>query len=248
LNLSQAISNFPETATLMCGRYSLSKSKIQLEERFQAEMLGDFKPRYNIAPTQLVPVITSDSPKGFSFFYWGITPDFAKNKPVSQKFINARAESIHEKVSFKQSFQKRRCLIPADGFFEWKKLGKKTKIPYRFTLLNEDAFAFAGIWEEFENEFGENNHTFVILTTNPNPLVSEVHDRMPVILKREDEKKWIDKYSNEEELKNMLSTYSADEMLSYTVSPLVNSVVNDTPAIIRKTSPMDQFGNYTLFG
>lgn len=232
----------------MCGRYSLNKSKIQLEERFQAEMLVDFKPRFNIAPTQLVPVITSDSPKGFSFFYWGITPDFAKNKPVSQKFINAKAETVNEKISFKQSFKTRRCLVPADGFFEWKRLGKKTKIPYRFTMADEQAFSFAGIWEEFENEFGESNHTFLILTTSPNSLVSEVHDRMPVILKKEDEKKWLDKYSSEEDLLKMLNTYPGDEMLSYTVSPLVNSVHNDSPAIIRKTSPMDQFGNYTLFG
>jgi putative SOS response-associated peptidase YedK len=232
----------------MCGRYSLSKSKIELEERFQAEMLVDFKPRYNIAPTQLVPVITSESPKGFSFFYWGITPDFAKNKPVSQKFINAKAETVNEKISFKSSFEKRRCLVPADGFYEWKKLGKKTKVPYRFTIANNEAFSFAGIWEEYENEKGEINHTFLILTTEPNRLVAEVHDRMPVILKKEDEKKWLDKYSSETSLLQMLTTYSADDMLSYTVSPLVNQVQNDSPGIIRKTSPMDQFGNYTLFG
>jgi putative SOS response-associated peptidase YedK len=233
----------------MCGRYSLSKSKIELEERFQAELLADFKPRYNIAPTQLVPVITSDSPNGFSFFYWGITPDFAKNKPVSQKLINARAETVMEKVSFKNAFQKRRCLVPADGFFEWKKLGKKTKIPYRFTLTSEEPFAFAGIWDEFENELGESNHTFLILTTSPNSLVSEIHDRMPVILGREDEKKWLDKYTSLEELLKMLHTHKSDDMLSYTVSPMVNSVANDSPSIIRKTSaPIDQFGNYTLFG
>jgi len=232
----------------MCGRYSLSKSKIELEERFQAEMLVDFKPRFNIAPTQLVPVITSESPKGFSFFYWGITPDFAKNKPVSQKFINAKAETVNEKISFKSSFEKRRCLVPADGFYEWKKLGKKTKVPYRFTLANDEAFSFAGIWEEYENDKGEINHTFLILTTEPNRLVSEVHDRMPVILAKEDEKKWLDKYSSEANLLKMLTTYSADDMLNYTVSPMVNQVQNDSPGIIRKTSPMDQFGNYTLFG
>lgn len=232
----------------MCGRYSLSKSKIELEERFQAEMLPDFKPRYNIAPTQLVPVITSQSPKGFSFFYWGITPDFGKNKPVAQKLINARAESIHDKVSFKSSFEKRRCLIPADGFYEWKKLGKKTKIPYRFTLREDALFAFAGIWEEYETVTGEIQHTFLILTTSPNEIVSEIHDRMPVILNRQMEKKWLDNYTPESELLAMLQPHSSDQMLSYTVSPLVNSVENDVPSIIRKTSPADQHGNYTLFG
>lgn len=232
----------------MCGRYSLSKSKIELEERFQAEMLPDFKPRYNIAPTQLVPVITSQSPKGFSFFYWGITPDFGKNKPVAQKLINARAESVNDKVSFKSSFEKRRCLIPADGFYEWKKLGKKTKIPYRFTLREDELFAFAGIWEEYETVSGEIQHTFLILTTSPNEIVSEIHDRMPVILNRQMEKKWLDNYTPESELLSMLQPYPSDQMLSYTVSPLVNSVENDVPSIIRKTSPADQHGNYTLFG
>lgn len=232
----------------MCGRYSLSKSKIELEERFQAEMLADFKPRYNIAPTQLVPVITSDSPKGFSFFYWGITPDFGQNKPVAQKLINARAETIHEKISFKNSFQQRRCLIPADGFYEWKRLGKKTKIPYRFTLREVEIFSFAGIWEEYETVTGEVQHTFLILTTTPNEVVEEVHERMPVILNREAEKKWLDKYSSDSDLLKLLTPFPAELMLSYTVSPLVNSVQNDSPGIIRRTSPMDQFGNYTLFG
>jgi putative SOS response-associated peptidase YedK len=232
----------------MCGRYSLSKSKIELEERYQAELLVDFKPRYNIAPTQLLPVITADSPKGFSFFYWGITPDFGQNKPVSQKLINARSETVQEKISFKSSFQKRRCIIPTDGFFEWKKLGKKTKIPYRFTLVSEELFSFAGIWEEYETVSGETQHTFLILTTAPNDLVSEVHDRMPAILNKDQEKKWLDKYSSEEELTKLLQPFPSESMLSYTVSPLVNSVQNDSPAIIRRTSPMDQFGNYTLFG
>ena len=211
-------------------------------------MLADFKPRYNIAPTQLVPVITSESPKGFSFFYWGITPDFGQNKPVAQKLINAKAETVHEKISFKSSFEKRRCLIPADGFYEWKKLGKKTKIPHRFTLREDDLFSFAGIWEEYESLSGEIQHTFLILTTTPNEVVSEVHDRMPVILSRENEKKWLDKYSSQEELLKMLNPYPAELLMSYTVSPMVNSVQNDSPGIIRRTSPMDQFGNYTLFG
>ena len=232
----------------MCGRYSLNKSKIELEQRFQAEMLPDFSPRYNIAPTQLVPVITSQTPKGFSFFYWGITPDFGKNKPVAQKLINARAESVNDKISFKSSFEKRRCLIPADGFYEWKKLGKKTKIPYRFTLREGELFAFAGIWEEYETVSGEIEHTFLILTTSPNETVSEIHDRMPVILNRQMEKKWLDNYTSESDLLSMLQPYSSDQMMSYTVSPLVNSVENDVPSIIRKTSPADQHGNYTLFG
>lgn len=232
----------------MCGRYSLSKSKIELEERFQAEMLTDFKPRYNIAPTQLVPVITSNSPKGFSFFYWGITPEFGQDRPVAQKLINARSETVHEKISFKKSFISRRCLIPADGFFEWKKLGKRTKIPHRFTLRDEELFSFAGIWEEYETVTGDRQHTFLILTTTPNEVVAEVHDRMPVILNRQEEKIWLNNYSSEKDLLDILHPYPGELMLSYTVSPMVNSVQNDSQQVIRRTSPMDQFGNYTLFG
>jgi putative SOS response-associated peptidase YedK len=232
----------------MCGRYSLSKSKAELEERFQAEMLANYKPKFNIAPTQLVPVITSDSPKGFSFFYWGVTPDFGHNKPVAQKLINASSESIQEKLSLKSALQKRRCLIPADGYFEWKKLGKKTRIPYRIALRDDEAFAFAGIWEEYETVSGESLHTFLILTTTPNEVVEEVNDRMPVIIDRSQEKKWLDKYTSETELLAMLKPFPADFMVSYTVSSLVNSLQNDSPGIIRKISPMDQHGNYTLFG
>ncbi|WP_209330326.1 SOS response-associated peptidase [Lunatimonas salinarum] len=232
----------------MCGRYSLAKSKAVLEERFKAEMLEPFQPRYNIAPTQLAPVITSDSPMGFSHFYWGITPEFARNKPVAQRFINARAETIRETASFKNSFRKKRCLVPADGFFEWKKMGKRTKIPYRFTLLDEGLFAFAGIWDEYENTEGEVQHTFLLLTTAPNGMVNEVHDRMPVILDRDAESTWLNPSTSEETLVALLRPYAEENMLSYTVSPLVNHISNDSPAVIRKTMPMDQFGNYTLFG
>lgn len=232
----------------MCGRYSLAKTKIDLENRFTAEMLEPFEPRYNIAPSQLVPVITSDSPKGFSHFYWGLTPAFAKNKPVATKLINARAETITEKVTFKSAFKKNRCLVPADGFYEWKKIGKKTKVPYRFVRHGEELFAFAGIWEEYETEKGDIAHTFLILTTAPNQLTSEIHDRMPVILKKEQESKWLDLETPEETLLEMLQPYPDSEMMKYTVSPMVNQVANDTPYVIRKTLPMDQFGNYTLFG
>ncbi|WP_163378197.1 SOS response-associated peptidase [Cyclobacterium sp. SYSU L10401] len=232
----------------MCGRYSLAKTKTDLENRFEAEMLEPFVPRYNIAPSQLVPVITSESPKGFSHFYWGITPAFAKNKPVSSKLINARAETIAEKITFRAAFKKNRCLVPADGFFEWKKIGKKTKVPYRFVQHGETLFSLAGIWEEFETEKGETAHTFLILTTSPNQLTAEIHDRMPVILKKEDEAKWLDTRTSEEELLGMLGPYPDEEMTKYTVSPMVNQVANDSAFVIRKTLPMDQFGNYTLFG
>ncbi|MFC4872873.1 SOS response-associated peptidase [Negadavirga shengliensis] len=232
----------------MCIRYSLAKNKEDLEKRFNAEMLEPFQARYNIAPTQLVPVITSDSPGGFSHFYWGVTPAFAKNKPVSQKLINVRSETIAEKASYMNAFHKKRCLIPADGFYAWKKVGKRTEIPYRFISHKEEPFAFAGIWDEYETEKGEIEHTFLILTTSANRSVSEIHDRMPVILAIEDEATWLNKAASQPDLLSILRPYPDDNMRGYPVSPMVNHVANDSPYVIRKTLPMDQFGNYTLFG
>lgn len=232
----------------MCERYSLCKTKKEIEERFEAELLESFKPRYNVAPTQLVPVITSDSKSGFSHFYWGTTPEFSKNKAVSPKLINARVETIAEKTAYRNAFQRKRCLVPADGFYEWKNIGKKTKTPYRFTLFNEMLFAFAGLWDEYENEKGEIDHTFLLLTTSANRQVGEVSERMPVILSRENERKWLDQYTSQDDLLKMLIPYQENQMISYTVSPLVNQVTQDSPSIIHKTFPMDQFGNYTLFG
>lgn len=232
----------------MCERYSLGKTKKELEERFEAELLEPFQPRYNIGPTQLVPVITNESKNGFSHFYWGTTPHFSKNKPVSPRLVHARSESLSEKAAYKNAFQFKRCLIPADGFYLWKSIGRKTKTPYRFTLLDEGIFAFAGLWDEYENDKGGIDHTFLLLTTTSNKKVGEIEERMPLILSRDHEKKWLDRYSSKEELLDMFIPFPEEEMTSYTVSPLVNQIKEDSPAIIRKTFPMDQFGNYTLFG
>jgi putative SOS response-associated peptidase YedK len=232
----------------MCGRYSIGKSKNEIERRFEAEMLKPFEPRYNLAPTQLAPVISSDSKNGFSHFYWGTTPEFSKNRPVSERLIHARAETVGEKAAFKVPFQRKRCLIPADGFYKWKTIGKKTRVPYRFTIFDDRLFAFAGLWDEYENENGEINHTFLLLTTSSNPLVSEIGDRMPVILSPENEKKWLDTHTSPKDLLQMLQPYQEEPMISYTVSPMVNQTTIDSPTLIKKTSPMDQFGNYTLFG
>ncbi|MDN3667847.1 SOS response-associated peptidase [Echinicola jeungdonensis] len=232
----------------MCERYSLGKTKQELESRFNAEMLEEFQPRFNIAPSQLLPVITMESPKGFSHFYWGVTPDFSKNKPVSQKFIHAKSETINQRVSYKNSFKRRRCLIPADGYYEWKKVGKKIKIPFRFVLHDNSLFSFAGIWEEYENENGQINHTFLLLTVPANFLVKDINERMPVILSKNQEQVWLDKFSQEDDLLNLMKTYPSEQMVTYPVSPMINQVSIDSEYITRKTSPMDQFGNYTLFG
>ncbi len=174
----------------MCGRYSLSKSKIELEERFQAELVADFNPRYNIAPTQLLPVITSDSPKGFSFFYWGITPDFGQNKPVAQKLINAKAETINEKISFKGSFQKKTLPGSRRWFFlNGRNLEKRLRFPIALHLGTRLCLLLPGFGKNMRPSQGNLIILFLILTSQRNEVVGEIHDRMPVIISRDQEKK-----------------------------------------------------------
>ena len=175
----------------MCGRYTLVKPAKEISERFNVEVNKVYQPRFNAAPTQLMPVITSDSPEGLSWFYWGLVPAWSKDKAVSQKLINARAETLEEKASFRNALKKRRCLVPADGFYEWKPVGKKSKVPYRITLLQEELFAFAGLWEEYEDEEGQMIHTFTIVTTEANNALQSLHSRMPVILSKQAEKAWL---------------------------------------------------------
>jgi putative SOS response-associated peptidase YedK len=232
----------------MCGRYSIASKAEKLAKRFKVDPTDAYKPHYNASPTQLLPVITSDSPDGLSFFYWGMVPAWSNNKSVSQKLINARAETLSEKATFKLAFQRRRCLIPADGFYEWKAIGKKTKVPYRFSLRQEEPFAFAGIWDEFETSDGEIHHTFVIITTQANDLVLPIHDRMPVLLSPEHESVWLNRKASTEDLLKVLNPYDSDLMKSYTVSPEVNNTHNDYEGLLKHVPPADQHGNYTLFG
>ena len=231
----------------MCGRYTLVKKAEEVAKRFKVDVGQNYKPRYNAAPTQLLPVITSDSPEGLSWFYWGLIPSWSKNKSISTKLINARAETLEEKASFRTALKKRRCLIPADGFYEWKPVSKKGKVPYRITLLNEELFAFAGLWEEYEDDEGDIVHTFTIVTTQANSTLQSIHERMPVILTRETEGLWLDKTADPAQLGDILQPYNRDATRFYTVSAKVNHATTDEPSLIKPAPAADQFGNYTLF-
>ena len=231
----------------MCGRYTLVKKAEEVAKRFKVEVGSHYKPRYNAAPTQLLPVITADAPEGLSWFYWGLIPAWSKDKAISQKLINARAETVEDKASFRNALKQRRCLVPADGFFEWKPVSKKGKIPYRITLMNEALFAFAGLWEEYEDDEGDTVQTFTILTTQANSTLENIHERMPVILSREAESLWLNKFSSQEELKQVLQPYDRDQTRFYTVSSRVNQAGLDEPSVIAPAPAADQFGNYTLF-
>lgn len=231
----------------MCGRYTIIAKAEEIEKRFNVAVPETYSARYNAAPTQILPVITNESPKGLSFFHWGLIPGWAKDKSISSKLINARAETISEKASFKSALKNRRCLVIADGFYEWKRTTKKSKIPYRIILNSNRLFAFAGLWEEYEDENQEIVNTFTIITTNANTTVSKIHDRMPVILNQETEQEWLNASLSTEEHINLLQPYDANKMEYHTISPLVNSVANDNPQLIAPAPPADQFGNLTLF-
>lgn len=231
----------------MCGRYTIIAQAEEIEKRFNVAVPEIYSARYNAAPTQILPVITNESPKGLSFFHWGLIPGWAKDKSISSKLINARAETISEKASFKSALKNRRCLVIADGFYEWKRTTKKSKIPYRIILNSNRLFAFAGLWEEYEDENQEIVNTFTIITTNANTAVSKIHDRMPVILNQETEQEWLNASVSTDEHINLLQPYDANKMEYHTISPLVNSVANDHPQLIAPAPPADQFGNLTLF-
>ena len=231
----------------MCGRYTIIAKAEEIEKRFNVHVPESYQPRYNAAPTQILPVITNSSPDGLSFFHWGLIPKWAKDKSISSKLINARAETLTEKVSFKNALQQRRCLVLADGFYEWKRSSKKSRIPYRIRLKDSSLFTFAGLWEEFEDEDQNCIHTFTIITTNANSMVSKIHDRMPVILDRQSEKTWLQQANSVEEHMSLLKSYDEHKMESYSVTSQVNSVENDNPKLILSAPPSDQFGNLTLF-
>ena len=168
----------------MCGRYRLSRRKQLIQEYFDTTEEVDWEPRYNIAPTQTVPVIRQDAREPMrraSLMRWGLVPNWAKDVTVGARMINARSETAAEKPAFKELLQRRRCLIPADGFYEWQKTGK-SKQPYCFEMVQREPFAFAGLWDSWRTPDGATLETCTILTTTPNQLLADIHDRMPVIL------------------------------------------------------------------
>lgn len=231
----------------MCGRYTIIAKAEEIVKRFNVEVPESYTPRYNAAPSQNLPIITNQSPEGVSFFHWGLIPEWAKNKSISTKLINARAETLTEKPSFKNSLKQRRCLVLSNGFYEWKQSSKKSKVPYWIHLASKELFAFAGLWESYEDEAQKPVFTFTIVTTKANSTISRIHERMPVILKPNSEKIWLSSEVTTEEHLSLLKPYDEKEMAFYSISPMVNAVANDNPQLILPTPPADQFGNLTLF-
>ena len=221
----------------MCGRYSQGVDVSKLVDRFKVvvgiELLALPK-RYNIAPSQNAPVILRENQEHhLKLFKWGLIPSWAKDPAIGNRMINARAEGIAEKPSFRKPIKRTRCLVPADGFYEWKKdPNGKTKTPMRIVLRSSEPFAFAGLWDTWKDPEGKEIRTYTIITTQANEALKPIHDRMPVILKLEDEDTWINPDANVEELMRLLGPYPNDEVEAYPVSKLVNSPKNDTPEVV----------------
>nr|MBI3612630.1 SOS response-associated peptidase [Nitrospirota bacterium] len=211
----------------MCGRYSQTKDPEELERRFNMERPRVPLPRrYNIAPSQDAGVIVGEGSQKLELMRWGLVPHWAKDIAISYKMINARAETVAEKPSFKKNLERRRCLVPACGFYEWRKMdGAKNKIPMRFVLKSHEPFAFAGLWDAWKQPDGTELRSFTIITTTANDVLRPVHDRMPVILLQED--------TDAQKMTPLLSQYPADAMESFEVSTLVNSPKNDRPECIQ---------------
>jgi putative SOS response-associated peptidase YedK len=223
----------------MCGRYSVKQDLNKVEDQLKlrlSEKAKNWKPSFNIAPSQIAPVVTSDEPDLIDVFHFGLVPHWAKDKKVGYKMINARSETLLEKPSFKPLMvNNKRCLVLADSFFEWKKEGK-AKRPFRIYLPDREVFFFAGLWSSWKDPDGETYNSFSIITTAPNKLMEKIHDRMPVILTREEEKLWLDPDQNPKDLLKILKAYPADAMKAYEISTEVNKPGNNYPEILDPVS------------
>ncbi len=217
----------------MCGRYSLIAEITQLALRFEFEAGGLAQPpRYNVAPTQPVLTVRSGEPRYASYMRWGLVPSGVGSTSTGAPVINARAETIAERPSFRTALRERRCLIPADGFYEWQRNGAG-RSPVRVTLASGEPFAFAGLWEAWRDPNGDTVGACTIITTQANELLRPVHDRMPVILPRDLELLWLDGgMQDSAALGSLLAPYDSDLMDLYEVSTLVNSAFNDGPELL----------------
>ena len=219
----------------MCGRFTLHSRLNLLLQQFALQAGPDWAPRYNIAPTQSVPIVrlsAADGKREMTLMRWGLVPSWAKDISIGNRMINARAETVATKPSFRAAFKRRRCLVPADGYYEWQKTvtGKQ---PYYIHLRDDTPFAMAGLWESWHADQEDTLDTFTIITTDANRATCHIHDRMPVILDPDDYPLWLDpEFEGREALQTLLRPYESDELQLDPVSTHVNSPRNDDPQCI----------------
>ena len=240
----------------MCGRSSITKTEKELEERFNASFYSDDieqynpLPNYNVAPSHIMPVITNHDRAHFSAMRWGFIPNWAADPKIGYKMINARIETLFEKSSFKKAITTRRCIIPADGFYEWKKStasnGKQTKQPYRIQAKDQSIFSMAGIWDRWQDPQGQTVLSFAVITQPANLAMQDIHDRMPAILTKTQEEHWLSNELPAKDLVDMISPYPNELTQVYPVSDRIGNVKNNDPQlIVEKENPTDKI--WTLF-
>lgn len=225
----------------MCGRFTQSQTAQKIAQAFQVDNVASLTPRYNIAPTQPVATILQtkdDANRQFKMLRWGLIPSWAKDAKMGSRLINARAETVSEKPSFRSAFKQRRCLVLTDGFYEWQQQ-EKNKQPFYFRVRDGEPFAFAGLWERWKDAEGEEIQSCTILTTEANEIMRSIHDRMPVIIDAKDYDAWLDpQVQKSDYVQSLLRPYLAEEMTVYAVSTLVNKRNNDSPECIKRIKAM----------
>lgn len=223
----------------MCGRFALYARAEQLAQKFQVPLPFAIAPRYNIAPSQPLLVLRTNPDSGqpeWSHCRWGLVPRWADDPAIGNRMINARAESVAEKPAFRSAFRYRRCIVPANGFYEWQKRDR-AKIPYFVRAKDDEPFGLAGLWEHWQGADGTELETCTIITTEANALIRPLHDRMAVILPEEAYSTWLDPTTRPKELQALLRPAPDDWLIAYPVSPRVNSPANDDPSLIEPVEP-----------
>ncbi len=230
----------------MCGRFTLTVTPEELQAAFpNFHIPPGLPPGYNIAPSQPVPVIPNDGENQLTFYKWGLIPPWAKDETFGgYNLINAKAETVAEKASFRSAYRRRRCLVLADGFYEWREESSQGgKTPYYIHLKNKQPFAFAGLWEIWHSPYGDELHSCCIITTEPNAVVEPIHKRMPVILAPRAYDQWLSPEEQKpEQLDSLLVPYPAAEMTAHPVSSFVNSPRNNTPRCVQPVQLPNQLG------
>ncbi|RAW16771.1 SOS response-associated peptidase [Paenibacillus taichungensis] len=222
----------------MCGRFTITDPIEEIMDRYYASIAEGFeyKPNYNAAPMQFIPtIIGSKDGNRLGSLRWGLVPNWAKDEKIGNKMINARAETLTEKPAFKRLISSKRCIIPCSGFYEWKKDGS-IKQPMRILMKDDSIFSLAGLYDTWIDPEGNKLSTCTIITTEPNRLMTDIHDRMPVILRPQDEADWLNKESDKESVLRLLSPYEADEMIAYKVDSAVGNVRNNHEELIKEVS------------
>ncbi len=222
----------------MCGRFTLTANAATLQQSMAlGEVPDEVGGKYNVAPSQAVAVVTEPFERNVKLFRWGLIPSWAKDKKIGYRMINARAETVAQKPAFRVAFSRRRCIVLADGFYEWQRVSKKKKQPYYFRVAGLQPFAMAGLWETWHNpEEPEPLHSCTIITCAANERVAPIHERSPVILQGDTPWIWLDPHTSRAQLHDLLTPLPADKINLHPVSTLVNSPRHDSPSLIDKVA------------